>query len=162
MDTKIWFALVLLFGLAGPGPTLAGAQTAQNLGFGPVVRNSDGSIAHMDFDQATIYCQSKNMHVPSAIEWAHHAVESGALGTSDTARAGFTPVWKMRDGSTKTVLFYFNSTGYQPGPDEEGTFWTSEPTWGSVVQMSFRSNSTSADFWEFTIGNSSLEVRCAY
>ena len=115
-------------------------------------QNSDGSLQRLDFANASDYCNSIGMRVPTAREWAQYAIGHGANGISVSELPGYDPVYY----NANQILFYFNTSGYQS--EQFGIFWTSEPLWGVAMGVSF--NSTNAHFWSWTNLTARLAVRC--
>jgi hypothetical protein len=113
----------------------AAVEAGQAPKFGDIVRNSDGSIHYMNQYDASTYCSSQGMHLPSAREFAQLSVSRGAKGIKELNQfpdetsannAGYEIVLTQNSNGQSDDGFYLNYYGYKkPTGDFRNLFWSS-------------------------------------
>ena len=91
-----------------------------------VVRNSDGSVLHMSWYEALVYCSEHGTRLPTARELANYSHSLGAQGVCKIEKKGYYQI-RGTDTKDKSDDFFFSPKGYRQPDDELGSlfFWSS-------------------------------------
>lgn len=99
--------------------------------FADIVRKPDGSVYYMNQYEASAYCSSQGMHLPSARELAQLSASLGAQGIKELNQfpnekaaneAGFYLI-NAQNADNINDSFYFNKSGYSRPEGDLGNYW---------------------------------------
>ncbi|MBN8541578.1 MAG: hypothetical protein J0L82_14385 [Deltaproteobacteria bacterium] len=81
-----------------------------------IAKNDDGTVKHMNHNEAIKYCIDRQAHLPSARELAHLSMSLGAKGIAEIK--GGKPdesyrQFKFKNSDGTSDNFYFSREGYQ-------------------------------------------------
>ncbi len=112
--------------------------------------NQDRDMCLMGRYQATAYCASQGMRLPSAREYALLAMSMGATGISETILDTHSLI-SARNDNNKVDSFYYNKAGYlQPeGLIGKNSFWTSLNLDPGIMRFSYIFNGQTGNFGQY-------------